>query len=147
MWPGSSSSNDVPPKYVQAKTSSYQNNLGYHVPRTDLIPMPKTCGLSNKNNAFLLNQTLNRVTNYRHFTQTAHREEPRPKSFAAPRHFPHPSVLASPLSTEAWMQKISKGVERSPNHAPEKMVGFVDGMPILVSRSRLDMYELRASCM
>jgi len=147
MWRGSGSSNDVPPKYLQSKSSSYANNLGYHVPPTDLIPMPKSGGGTRKNNAYLLNETLQRVSNYRDFTQTHRREEPRPKSFTAPRHFPHPSVLASPLSTEAWMQKFSKGVERSPNHAPEKMVGFVDGMPILVSRSRLDMYELRASCM
>ena len=89
MW-GSGSSNDVPPQYVQAKSSSYANNLGYHVPPTDLIPMPKSGGGTRKNNAYLLNETLQRVTNYRHFTQTDHREEARPKSFTAPKALPAP---------------------------------------------------------
>ena len=141
----SGSSTDGPPSVAPSKSSTFANNVGYHVPHTDLIPMPKSNSDSLKNNARLLNETLVRVNNYRHFTQTDHREAARPKSATFMRRFPHPSVLASPLSTAAWMQKYSKGVERSPNHAPEKMVGFVNGMPILVSRSRFDMYELRAS--
>ena len=140
--PGSST--DGPPPVHTSKASTFANNLGYHVPHTQLIPIPKSNMDTLKNNARLLNETLVRVNNYRHFTQSDHREAARPKSAHFIRHFPHPSVLASPLSTAAWMQKYSKGVERSPNHAPEKMVGFVNGMPLLVSRSRFDMYEVRA---
>ena len=127
------------------KSSSLRNNLGYWVPPTDLIPMPKSGGGTNRSCATLLNETLVRVSDYRRFTQIHHREEARPKTFSGPRCFPHPSVLASQLSTEAWMSKFSKSVERSPNHSPEKMVCFINGMPLLVSRSELDMYELSAS--
>ena len=141
----SSSSNAIEPYNPLMKSSSFRNNMGYWVPPTDLIPMPKSGGGTNRSCATLLNETLIRVSDYRRFTQIHHREEARPKSFTGPRCFPHPSVLASQISTEAWMSKFSKSVERSPNHSPEKMVCFINGMPLLVSRSELDMYELRAS--
>ena len=143
MWPSSSSGDPVPQQQTKSHALTY--NFGPVVGLYDAIPMPKSSGASRRSSVALLNETLQRVNNDRAFTQHHIREESRPKYFPTSGHFPHPSVLASPYTTDAWMSKFSKSVERSPNHSPERCVCYVGGMPLLAPQSESTMYELRAS--
>ena len=79
-----------------------------------------------------MNHTNLRVHSYRSFADADLRQEDRPM-VASYLYLPHPSVLASPQSNIAWMTKFPKPTQQSPNRSLEKMIVFVNGMPVLVT--------------